>query len=64
MGRGEGFDAISDEVAGVCFREHHEFCFWSAVADNVAYNGKGGLIGDHEDGGAESGQGCCNISGA
>ena len=36
----------------------------SAVADNVAYNGKGGLIGDHEDGGAESGQGCCNISGA
>ena len=64
MSWGEGFDAISDEIAGVCFREHHEFGFWSAVADNVAYNGKGGLIGDHEDGGTESGQGCCNISGA
>ena len=59
MGRGEVFDAASDEVFGVCFWQHHEFCFRCAVADDVAHDGEGGFVGDHEDGDAE----CCQGGG-
>ena len=59
MGRGEVFDAASDEVFGVRFWQHHEFCFGCAVADDVAHDGEGGFVGDHEDGDAE----CCQGGG-
>ena len=45
--------------SGVCFWQHHEFCFGCAVANDVAHDGEGGFVGDHEDGDAE----CCQGGG-